>query len=231
MNCSTPGLPVRHQLLESTQTHVQRVGDAIQPSHPLSSPSPPAFNLSQHQGKESEVAQSCLTLCHPTDCSLPGTSVPGIFQAIVLEWIAISFSRGSSQPRDQTQVSHIVDRRFTVWASQLFALGGHSIGVSASISVPPMNTQDRSPLGWTGWNSLQSNGLSRVFNCKVSNTTILWHLAFFIVQPSHSCITTGKTIALTRETFVSKVMSLLFNMLLGWSQLFFQGAGDFFFFF
>ena len=50
MNCSTPGLPVHHQLLESTQTHVHWVGDAIQPSHPLSSPSPPALNLSQHQG-------------------------------------------------------------------------------------------------------------------------------------------------------------------------------------
>ena len=50
MNCSTPGLPVHHQLLESTQTHVHRVGDAISPSHPLSSPSPPALNLSQHQG-------------------------------------------------------------------------------------------------------------------------------------------------------------------------------------
>ena len=50
MNCSTPGLPVHHQLPEFTQTHVHRVGDAIQPSHPLSSPSPPALNLSQHQG-------------------------------------------------------------------------------------------------------------------------------------------------------------------------------------
>ena len=50
MNRGTPGLPVHHQLPEFTQTHVHRVGDAIQPSHPLSSPSPPAFNLSQHQG-------------------------------------------------------------------------------------------------------------------------------------------------------------------------------------
>ena len=49
MNCSTPGLPVHHQLLEFTQTHVHRIGDAIQPSHPLLSPSPPPFNLSQHQ--------------------------------------------------------------------------------------------------------------------------------------------------------------------------------------
>ena len=50
MNCSMPGLPVHHQLPEFTQIHIHRVGDALQPSHPLSSPSPPAFNLSQHQG-------------------------------------------------------------------------------------------------------------------------------------------------------------------------------------
>ena len=65
-----------------------------------------------------EVAQSCTTLCDPMDCSLPGSSVPGILQAIVLEWIAISFSRGSSQPRAWTRVSRIVDRRFTVWATR-----------------------------------------------------------------------------------------------------------------
>ena len=63
---------------------------------------------------ESEVAQSCPTLCDPVDCSLSGSSVHGIFQARVLEWIAISFSRGSSQPRNQTRVSRIVGRRFTV---------------------------------------------------------------------------------------------------------------------
>ena len=56
MNCSTPGLPVHHQLLESTQTHVHGVGDAIQPSHSLSSPSSPALNLSQHQGLSNESA-------------------------------------------------------------------------------------------------------------------------------------------------------------------------------
>ena len=87
MNHSTPDLPVRHQLLEFTQTHVRWVGDAIQPSHPLSSPSPPALNLSQHQ-------------------SFP--------------------------------------------MSQLFASGGQSIGVSVSTSVLPINTQDWSPLEWTG---------------------------------------------------------------------------------
>ena len=64
---------------------------------------------------ESEVAQSCPTLCDPMDCRLPGSSVHVIFQARILEWVAISFSRGSSWPRDQTQVSRIVGRPFTVW--------------------------------------------------------------------------------------------------------------------
>ena len=64
-----------------------------------------------------EVAQSCPTLCNPMDCCLPGFSVHGIFQARVLEWVAISFSRGSSRPRDRTSVSHTVGRRFTLWAT------------------------------------------------------------------------------------------------------------------
>ena len=113
MDCRTPGLPVHHRLSKFTHTHVHWVGHAIQPSHPLSSPSPPALNLSQHQG---------------------------LFK----------------------------------WAS-----GGQSIGVSASTSVLPMNTQDWSPLEWTGWISLQSKGLSRVF----SNTTVQKH-QFFCAQLS-----------------------------------------------
>ena len=60
----------------------------------------------------SEVAQSCATLCNPMDYSPPGSSVHGILQARVLEWVAISFSTASSGPRDRTQVSHIVGRRF-----------------------------------------------------------------------------------------------------------------------
>ena len=67
---------------------------------------------------ESEVAQSYPTLCNPMDCSLPCSSVHGIFQARVLEWVAISFSRGPSRPRDWTQVSLIVGRHFTVWATR-----------------------------------------------------------------------------------------------------------------
>ena len=109
--------PCHHQLLELTQTHVHRVSDAVQPSHPLSSPS-----------------SSCLQ-------SFPAS---GSFQM-----------------------------------SQFFASCGQSIGVSASTSVLPMNTQDRSPLGWTVWISLQSKGCSRVF----SNTTVQKH-QFFSTQPS-----------------------------------------------
>ena len=69
--------------------------------------------------KESEVAQSCPTLWDPMDCSLPGSSVYGIFQARILEWVAISFYRRSSWPRDWTWISHIVGRHFTVWATLL----------------------------------------------------------------------------------------------------------------
>ena len=106
MNRSTPGLSVHHQLPEFTQTHTHRVGDTIQPSHPLLSPSSPAPSPSQHQG--------------------------------LFQWV---------------NSSHEVAK---------------SIGVSALASVLPMNTQDWSPLGWTGWISLQFKRLSRVF----SNITV-----------------------------------------------------------
>ena len=112
MNHSMPGLPVHHQLPESTQTHVHQVGDAIQPSHPS---------------------------------VFPFSSCPQSFPA-----------SGSFQ------------------MSQLFTSGGQNIGVSASTSVLPMNTQDWSSLEWTGWISLQSKGLSRVF----SNTTVQKHQFF-----------------------------------------------------
>ena len=66
----------------------------------------------------SEVAQSCPTLCDPMNCSPPGSSIHGIFQARILEWVTISFSRRSSWPRDWTEVSRIVGRCFTVWATR-----------------------------------------------------------------------------------------------------------------
>ena len=96
--------------------------------------------------------------------------------------------------------------------NQFFASRGQSIGVSALASFLPMNTQDWFPLALTGWISLQSKGFSRVF----SNTTVQKHQFFgtqlSLVQLSHPYMTTRKTIALTRQTFVDKVMSLLFNM-------------------
>ena len=150
MDCSKPGLPFHHQLPELAQTHVHRVGDAVQPSHPLI------------------PFSSCLQ-SSPASGSFP--------------------------------------------MSQFFASGGQSIGVSASASVLPMNIQDWFPLGWTGWISLQSKGLSRVLQHHSSKASILQCSAFFMVQLSHLHMTTGKTIALTRQTFVSKVMSLFFNML------------------
>ena len=93
--------------------------------------------------------------------------------------------------------------------SQLFTSGGQSIGVSASASVFPMNTQDWFPLGCTGWISLLSKGLQH----HSSKALILQCSAIFIVQLSHPFMTTRKTIALTRWTFLGKVMSLLLNML------------------
>ena len=111
MDCSTPGLPVHHQLPEFMQTHVQWVSDTIQPSHPLSSPSP-ALNLSQHQS--------------------------------IFQWVSSSH-----------QMAKVLK----------FQLQHQSF---------QWNTQDWSPLGWTGWISLQSKGLSRGF----SNTTVQNHQFF-----------------------------------------------------
>ena len=97
--------------------------------------------------------------------------------------------------------------------TQFFALGGQRFGASALASVLPMNIQDWFPLGWTGWISTLSKGLSSLFQHHSSKASFLQCSAFFVVQPSHPYTTTGKTIALTRWTFVGKVMSLLFNKL------------------
>ena len=72
------------------------------------------------------VAQSCPNFCNPMDCSLSGSSLHGIFQARMLEWVAIPFSRGSSQPKDRTRVSHIAGRFFAIWATKKAQLPGDS---------------------------------------------------------------------------------------------------------
>ena len=154
MNCSTPGFPVHHQLPEFTQTHVHRVGDAIQPSHPLSSPSPPAPNPSQHLSLFQWV-----------------NSLHEV--AKVLEF----------QPQHQS----------FQWTPRTDLLQNGLVGSPCS--------------PWTLKSLLQHHS---------SKASILLHSAFFVVQLSHLYMTTGKTIALTRRTFVGKVMSLLGNCKLNW---------------
>ena len=149
MDCSTPGFPVHPQLPEFTQTHFRRVCDAIQPSHPLVSPSPLAFNLSQHQGLES---------------------------VLYIKW-----------PK--------------FW--------------SFSFSISPSNEYSgliSFRMDWLDLLAVQGT-LKSLLQHHSSKASILQCLAFFIAQLSHPYMTTGKTIALTRRTFVGKVMSLLFNML------------------
>ena len=152
-NCSTPGLPVHHLIPESTQTHVHWVDDAIQPSHPLSSPSPPALNLS-------------------------GKSIRGFSNesALRIRW-----------PK--------------YW--------------SFSFNISPSNEHPRLISFRIDWlDHLEVQGtLKSLLHHHSSKASILWHSTFFIVQLSHSYMTTGKAIALTRWTFVGKAMSLLFNML------------------
>ena len=101
--------------------------------------------------------------------------------------------------------------------SQVFASGGQSVGVSASASVLPMNIQNWFLLGWTGWISLQSKGLQSLLQHHSSKASVLKCSAFFIVQLSYPYMTTGKTIPLTRWTFVGKIMSCFLICCLGWS--------------
>ena len=97
--------------------------------------------------------------------------------------------------------------------SQLFASRGPSIRASASASVLPLNTQSWSPLGLSGWISLQSKALKSLLQHHGSKASIPQCSVFFMAHLSQLCMTTGKTIALTRWTFVSEMMLWLFNML------------------
>ena len=163
------------------------------------------------------VYQSCLTLCDLMDCNIPGLPIhhrlPEFTQTHI-HWVsdAIQLSHPLLSPFPPAFNLSQVQGLFQ-WVSSLFASGGQTIGISASASALPMNIQAWFPLGLTGWISLQSKGLSRV----LSNTTVQKH-QFFGAQlssPSNSHIHTWplETTALTRRTFVGKVMSLLSNML------------------
>ena len=151
MNLSKPGLPVHHHLLDFTQTHVHLVGDAIQPSHPLSSPSPPAPNPSQHQG--------------------------------LFQWVHFSYQMAKI-------LNYQLQHQFSIEYSELISF--------------MINWVDLLAIPGTLKSLLQHHS---------SKASVLWHSAFFSVQLSHPYMTTGKTIALTRWTFVGKVISLLFNIL------------------
>ena len=164
MDCSTPGFHVYHQLPELTQTHVHRVSEATQPSHPLSSPSP-TFNLSQHRVFSNE---SVLCIRWPKYWSFSFSIIPS------KEYSGLTSFR--------------VD-----WLDLLAVQGT----------------------------------LKSLLQHHISKASILRCFAFFIVQFSHPYVTTGKTIALTRRTFVGKVMSLLFNKLSKLVIVFFQGASVF----
>ena len=150
MDCSTPAFSVLHYLLEFAQTHVHWVGDAIQPSHPLSSP-PPAFSLSQHKP--------------------------------FLQWVSSS---------------HQVAK---------------GLGFCCSISPSSEYLELISfKIDWFDLLAVQETLKSFLQHCN-SKASVLRSSAFFIVQLSHLYMTTGKTLSLTRWTFVGKVMSLLFDML------------------
>ena len=151
MDCSMPGFPVHHQLPELAITHVHQVSDAIQPSHPLSSPSPPTFNLSQIR----------------------------VFSNESVLWI----------------------RWPKYWS--------FSFSMSPSNEYPGLISFR---MDWLDLLAVQRT-LKSVLQHHTSKASVLWQLAIFIAQLSHPYMTTGKTIALTRQTFVGKVMPLLFHML------------------
>ena len=102
------------------------------------------YHTKRSKPKWSEVAQSCPTLCDPIGCSLSGSSVHGIFQARVLEWIVISFSKGSSRPRNRTRVSPIAGRRFTVWATREALLGVYCLSLPTALGFKPGYTLETS---------------------------------------------------------------------------------------
>ena len=155
VDCSMPGFPVHHQCLELTQTRVYRVGDAIQPSHLLLSPSPPAPNPSQHQG--------------------------------LFQWV-------SSSHQVAKVLTFQLQHQAFQWAPRTDSLR----------------------MDWLNPLAVQGT-LRNLLQHHSSKASILPCSAFFIVQLSHPFVTIGKTIALSRWTFVGKVMSLFSIFCVGWS--------------
>ena len=172
------------------------------------------LNITNHSVQFSSVAQLCPTLCDPMNhrppCPSPTPTVHSN-SCPSSQWCHPAIS-SSVVPFSSCLQSLPASESFPM--SQLFASGGQSIGVSALASVLPKKSQDWSPLGWTGLDLLAVQGtLKSLLQHHSSKASILQHSAFFTVQLSHPYMTTGKTTAMTRQTFVGNVMSLLFNML------------------
>ena len=165
--------------------------------------------------QSSSVSQSCPTLCNPMDSSMSGIPIhhqlPEFIQAHV-RWVGDALQPSHPViPFSSCIQSFPASGSFQI--SQFFPSSGQRIGVSASASVLSMSIQDWFPLGLTGWISSQSKDSQESSPIPQFKSSVLWCSGFFIVQLSHPYMTIGKTIALTRWTFVDKIMSLLFNIL------------------
>ena len=111
---------------------------------------------------ESEIAQSCLTLCDLVDCSPPGSSIHGILQARILEWVVISFSRESSRPRDRTQVPRIAGRHFNLWATREDFSIYPLVGTFLEKAIAPHSSTLAWKIPWTAaYQAPPSMGFSR----------------------------------------------------------------------
>ena len=181
MDCSTPGFPVHHQLLELTQTPVHRVSDAIQPSHPLWSASPPALNLSQHQFSSvqllSHVRLFATPLTAACQASLSITNSRSLPKLISIE---------SVMPSNHLILSHLLLLLSSMFPSIRVFSSESALHIrwpkfwSFSFSICPSNDYSGLISFRTGWFDLVvSKGLSRVF----SSTTVQKH-EFFAIQPS-----------------------------------------------
>ena len=180
MDSSTPGFPGFHYLLELAHTHVHWVTDVIQPSHPLSSPSPPAFKLSQH----SQTIAILMSLKHGNSLLLNSVQFTRSVMSDSLWPLGLQHTRlpcQSSTPRASLNSCPLSQGCYPTISSNesVLHIRWPQVLEFQSTSVLPMNIQDWFPLGWTGWISLQSKGLSRVF----SNTIVQKHW-FFSTQLS-----------------------------------------------
>ena len=178
------------------------------------------------------VIQSCLNLCDLMDCRTPGFPWSSLSprtwsNSCPLSLWCHSTISASVIPLFSCLQSFPASGSFRM--TRFFTSGSQSIGASALASVLPMNIKDWFPLGWTRWISLQwiQGTLKSLLQHHSSKASILQHATFFIVQLSHPYMITVKTIALTRQTFFGKVMSLLYNKLSRLVIAFHEGASLF----